>query len=185
MHVESDGGSGAEHVNFGVWPMDQVSGRLLVVEDDEDSRVILARILKKDGFVVSAAADGPQALAALAADSFDLVLLDVEMPGMNGFDVVQHVRRTHSATQLPIIITTARGDRKDVIHALSLGANDFVSKPLDFQIVEARVRTQLSHKRAMDRIVALEHDLVRRNAELEEANLRMRKSLEMARQVQQ
>src|SRR2546430_307250 len=109
--------------------MDQVSGRLLVVEDDEDSRVILAKILAKDGFEVSMAEDGAHALQALSAGSFDLVLLDVEMPGMNGFDVVRHVRQSHDATKLPIIITTARGDRKDVLHALHLGANDFVTKP--------------------------------------------------------
>jgi len=164
--------------------MDEVKSRLLVVEDDEDSGAILAHMLHREGFAVSIASDGPRALAAIAKDPVDLILLDVEMPGMNGFDVVQEVRRSHSGPSLPIIITTARGDAKDVVTALGLGANDFVTKPLDFKVVLARVRSQLSYKHAIDRIVALEQDLMRRNAELEQANARMRHGLESAHRMQ-
>ena len=159
-------------------------GRLLVVEDDEDSGAILAHMLHREGFAVSTVADGPRALAAIAKEPVDLILLDIEMPGMNGFDVVQEVRRSFSGPALPIIITTARGDAKDVVTALGLGANDFVTKPLDFKIVLARVRSQLSHKQAIDRIVALEQDLLRQNAELEQANTRMRRGLEAASRMQ-
>ncbi|MDB5296379.1 MAG: rsbP 2 [Phycisphaerales bacterium] len=145
---------------------------------------MLSRRLQRDGYVVGVAADGPAALAAIARDPFDVVLLDVEMPGMTGFDVLKEVRRTRSPAELPVLIATARNDRQDILTALGLGANDFVTKPLDFAVVSARVRTQLGHKRAVDRGAALAADLVRRNADLERANGRMRQSLDMASRVQ-
>jgi len=165
--------------------MDDLVGKLLVVDDDEDNRNMLSRRLQREGFLVGVANDGPEALAAVARQPFDLILLDIEMPGMNGFEVLRTLRLTRPATQLPIIIATARGDRKDIVEALSLGANDYVTKPLDFPVVNARVRTQLSHKLAVDRIILLEADLRRRNVELEQANTRMKRSLELASRMQQ
>ncbi|MDB5325026.1 MAG: rsbP 2, partial [Phycisphaerales bacterium] len=105
-------------------------------------------------------------------------------PGMNGFDVLKQLRETYPATRLPVIIATARHDREDIVKALGLGANDYVTKPLDFPVVLARVETQLAHKRAVDRILALESDVRRHNAQLEKANARMRHSLDSAAQVQ-
>ncbi len=165
--------------------MDDLTGRLLVVDDDEGNRDMLSRRLQRDGFVVGVASDGPEAMAAVARQPFDLVLLDIEMPGMNGFEVLRHLRDKHPATQLPVIIATARHDRKDIVAALEMGANDFVTKPLDFAVVMARVRTQLSHKLAVDRIISLESDLRRRNDDLERANARMLRSLDLASRMQQ
>ena len=164
--------------------MDASPGRLLVVDDDENNRDMLSRRLQRRGFGVETAEDGRQALAAIARTPFDLVLLDIEMPGMNGFEVLEKVRETQSAVQLPIIIATARGDREDVLQALALGANDYVTKPIDFPVVLARVETQLSHKRVVDRIVELEADVRKRNAELQTANARMTHSLAMAARIQ-
>lgn len=161
--------------------------RLLVVDDDENNRDMLSRRLMRRGFTVDVAADGYQALEVIRnpdQPTYDLVLLDIEMPGLSGFDVLTQVRQTHPATTLPIVIATARHDREDIVKALGLGANDYVTKPIDFPVVLARVETQLTHKRAVDRILALEADVRRHNAELEKANARMRHSLELAAQVQ-
>ena len=170
-------------------PTKPTTARLLVVDDDENNRDMISRRLSRRGFDVDAAADGPAALAAVAAADaggrpFDLVLLDIEMPGMSGFDVLRRVRETHPATQLPVVIATARHDREDVVQALGLGANDYVTKPIDFAVVLARVEAQLSHKRAVDRIVALEAEVRRQNDDLRQANARMRHSLQLAAGVQ-
>src|SRR5438445_9848007 len=122
--------------------MSQSPARLLVVDDDENNRDMLSRRLERRGLTVEVAVDGPAALAAIERGRFDLILLDIEMPGLNGFDVLRHVRQTHSPVQLPVIIATARGDREDVVEALNLGANDYGTKPLDFTVVCARVQTQ-------------------------------------------
>jgi phosphoserine phosphatase RsbU/P len=165
--------------------MTDIAAKLLVVDDDDSNRDMLSRRLAREGYPVEIAADGPQALAAVNAATIDLILLDIEMPGMNGFEVLRKLRETYPATKLPVIIATARHDRKDIIEALELGANDFVTKPLDFPVVLARVRTQLSHKQAVDRILKLESDLREQNLELEAANARMRRSLELASRMQQ
>lgn len=166
-------------------PADSVSARLLVVDDDENNRDMLSRRLQRRGFEVVVAEDGQKALDAMAGDRFDLVLLDVMMPGITGLEVLTTIRKTYPPTTLPIIMATARGERDDIVEALRLGANDYVTKPIDFPVVLARVQTQLDHKRAVDRIVALEADVKRRNAELEQVNARMRRELEMAARLQQ
>lgn len=165
-------------------PLSQMTGRVLVVDDDDNSRHVLARLMEKAGFTVETAADGPSAIAMVERTEIDLILLDVEMPGMTGFAVLRHLRLTHPATHLPVIIATARGERDDIIEGLGLGANDYVTKPLDFLVVMARVKTHLSHKRATDRIRLLELDLRRQNLELEAANQRMRHSLAIAARMQ-
>lgn len=164
--------------------MSETTARLLVVDDNEDNRETLARRLRRRGFDVGVAADGFKALDAIARERYDLVLLDVQMPGMSGFDVLKQLRVDHPPTRLPVIIATARTEREDVVEALELGANDYVTKPFDFPVVLARVETQLAHKRAVDRIVSLEEDLRRRNEDLEEHNRRMRRSLELAADMQ-
>jgi sigma-B regulation protein RsbU (phosphoserine phosphatase) len=164
--------------------MNAATGRLLVVDDDENNRDMLSRRLRRRGFDVGVACDGRDALQSIDREDFDLVLLDVEMPGLSGFDVLRQLRLSHAATRLPIIIATARTDRNDIVEALGLGANDYVTKPIDFDVVVARVDTQLSHKRAVDRILALEADLRQRNQQLEQANTRMKRSLELAAAMQ-
>ena len=89
------------------------------------------------------AVDGASALDLIAAEPIDLVLLDVEMPGLSGLDVLREVRKTRTSLQLPILMATARSDSQDVVEALEAGANDYVIKPLDFPVVLARVEAQL------------------------------------------
>jgi sigma-B regulation protein RsbU (phosphoserine phosphatase) len=162
------------------------TARILVVDDTPANRDMLSRRLERQGFEVQTAEDGEAALRLMsrAAPPFDLVLLDVMMPGLNGLDVLKAVRGRWDATELPVIMATARDASHDVVEALELGANDYVTKPLDFPVVMARVRTQLSLKRAVEQIRELEKGLEQRNAELQLANARMRADLDAASKVQ-
>jgi serine/threonine protein kinase/ActR/RegA family two-component response regulator len=121
---------------------------LLVVDDEEMNRDVLSRRLERKGYQVVVAAGGREAIDAVAARPIDLVLLDVMMPGVDGLQVLQTLRRHHSQTELPIIMATAKGESEDVVRALELGANDYVVKPLDFPVVLARVESQLRSRAA-------------------------------------
>ena len=136
---------------------------ILVVDDIELNRDLLTRRLARKGFATNAASDGFRALEWLANHHCDLVLLDIMMPGMSGIDVLQKIRETRDGTELPIIMATARDTREDIVAALGLGANDYVTKPLDFPVVLARVNAQLEMKRANDRVRQLVGEVGRRN----------------------
>ena len=137
--------------------------RLLVVDDNEMNRDMLSRRLKSKGYVVEMAEGGQQALDMLAESPFDLILLDVMMPGISGIDVLRAVRQTKSRADLPIIMATAKDQSDDIVEALKLGANDYVTKPIDFPVCLARVQSQLALKRAQDQVKRLNVGLARRN----------------------
>jgi diguanylate cyclase (GGDEF)-like protein/PAS domain S-box-containing protein len=122
---------------------------LLVVDDNEANRDALSRHLRSRGYAVSTAAGGAEALGAIGHSAFDLVLLDVEMPGMSGIEVLAALREQHSHSQLPVIMVTARSSGDDVVEALTRGANDYVTKPIDFQVAVARINTHLAHRWAV------------------------------------
>ena len=126
------------------------TGSLLVVDDNEANRDALSRRLRHRGYVVSVAADGAEALALTETLTFDLILLDVEMPGMSGLEVLSRIRAHHSDTELPVIMVTARTEGADIVEAFRLGANDYVTKPVDFPVALARIGTHVSHKWAVE-----------------------------------
>ncbi len=144
--------------------------KILLVDDNEMNRDMLSRRLARKGFDVTVAEDGAEALQAITECDFDLVLLDIMMPGMDGLQVLEILRRDRTPLDLPVIMATAEDSSSDVVRALKLGANDYVTKPLDFSVVLARVQTHLSLKRAKE--------------ELEATNARMKKDLEAAAKVQ-
>jgi signal transduction histidine kinase len=137
---------------------------LLIVDDLEDNRQVLGRRLARAGFAISEAIDGEAALAMTAGQSFDLVLLDWMMPGLAGIEVLARLRAAPATARLPVIIVTARAASRDVVEALDAGADDYVTKPIDFPVVLARVRTQLARKRAEDALHALNAELEQRVA---------------------
>jgi adenylate cyclase len=143
--------------------MSAARGSLLVVDDDEMNRDMLGRRLERRGYTVARAADGQRALAMLDTQTFDVVLLDIMMPGISGLEVLRILRERHAMADLPVIMATARDQSGDVVEALRLGANDYVTKPLDFPVVLARVETQLSLKRAKAEIQQLAEQLAVRN----------------------
>jgi len=160
-------------------------GSVLVVDDDANNRDLLSRRLRRMGYETEVGHDGQHALALIGEQSFDVILLDVMMPGLDGFEVLKILREHHAATDLPVIMATAKDDSEDVIHALGLGANDYVTKPLDFPVVVARIQTQISLKRAVEQVRQLERRLADRNVDLEEANARMSRDLRAAARIQE
>jgi sigma-B regulation protein RsbU (phosphoserine phosphatase) len=142
---------------------------LLIVDDEELNRDGLARRLQRHDYEVVAAKSGREAIELLSGRRFDLVLLDIMMPGMNGLEVLKFLRRVDSLIDLPIIMVTAKGESEDMVEALELGANDYVTKPLDFPVVLARIRTQLALRRAVAQVKDLEGKLDAHNRELRAA----------------
>jgi class 3 adenylate cyclase len=144
-------------------PLDPATVRLLVVDDNDMNRDMLSRRLTARGFTVETAADGHAALELLSRHACDLVLLDVMMPGLSGIDVLKRVRERWPASELPVVMATARDASEDVVEALRLGANDYVTKPIDFAVVLARIETQLERRRQQLEIRRLADDLEVRN----------------------
>jgi diguanylate cyclase (GGDEF)-like protein len=140
--------------------------RLLIVDDIDDNRTILRRRFAKSGYTIVEAGNGFTALELIAQQSFDLVLLDIMMPGIDGLEILRQIRVDWSPDELPVIMVTAKADTADVIEALRLGANDYLTKPVNFSIAHARAHAQLSRKRAND---ALNISL----RELEKSNRRL------------
>jgi DNA-binding response OmpR family regulator len=120
--------------------------RLLIVDDNEMNRDMLARRLSRSGYLVDVAENARQLMQHVKENGLDLVLLDIEMPEISGFDALKMLRKDYSPSQLPIIMVTARNQREDILKALTLGANDYLTKPIDFPVALARIATQLSRK---------------------------------------
>ena len=128
--------------------MPQLSPTLLVVDDDDTNRTLLARLFESKGFQVECACSGAEALSRVRDGQIDLVLLDMNMPGLSGFDVLKDLRSTYTPGALPIVILTGFGESRDLVEAFELGANDYVTKPVDFPVVLARIKTQLARQQA-------------------------------------
>lgn len=116
---------------------------ILIVEDEDTYREALAFALERDGYTVSEAADGDSGLALALAGGFDLILLDLMLPGVSGVDICATVRR-HSNT--PIIMVTAKDDVSDRIVGLEIGADDYMTKPYSYRELLARVRAVLRRR---------------------------------------
>jgi diguanylate cyclase (GGDEF)-like protein/PAS domain S-box-containing protein len=126
------------------------SSRLLIVDDNEMNRDMFARRLERKGYVVELAENAKDLLQRVKRDAVDLVLLDIEMPEISGLDALKALRELYSAAELPIIMVTAKTQSEDIVKALDLGANDYLTKPIDFPVAVARIDTQLSHKKAQE-----------------------------------
>src|ERR1700751_2784964 len=124
--------------------------KLLIVDDNEMNRDMLARRLARKGYVIELADNAKELLERVQRGAGDLVLLDIEMPEISGLDALKTLRNRYSAAELPIIMVTAKTQSDDIVAALDLGANDYLTKPIDFPVAVARIGTQLSHKQAQE-----------------------------------
>jgi DNA-binding response OmpR family regulator len=124
-----------------------VSARILTIEDDERIRTATRLALEDEGYTVVEAADGEEALGLFAAQPADVVLIDVMLPGIDGFDVCRALRRS---SDVPIVMVTARNDTHDVVAGLEAGADDYVTKPFVAKELSARIRALLRRVRPVD-----------------------------------
>lgn len=123
------------------------NGRILIVDDNDMNLDLLSRRLQRQGYEVAAASGGQEALDMLSRERYDIALFDIMMPEVSGLEALQAVRKTQSLMDLPIIMVTAKNQSEDVVEALKLGANDYVTKPIDFPVLLARVQTAMQLKR--------------------------------------
>jgi phosphoserine phosphatase RsbU/P len=146
---------------------------LLVVDDNEDNRYTLTRRLNREGYKnLTTAANGREALDELKAQAFDLVLLDIMMPDMNGYEVLEQVKATPVLRDIPIIMISALDEIDSVIRCIELGAEDYLNKPFNPTLLRARVGASLEKKRLRDE--------VRRNLDRLEQELDSARALQLA-----
>lgn len=126
-------------------------GRILVVDDVEENRAVLARRLSREGYAVEQAGGGIEALARVAEGGFDLVLLDVRMPDLDGFTVLERLKGDASTRNLPVIMISALDDIASVVRCIEHGAEDYLAKPFDQVLLRARIGASLEKKRYHDR----------------------------------
>lgn len=122
---------------------------ILAVDDEPNNLILLQRMLKRY-FEVITASNGSMALTTLNEVKVDVLLLDVMMPGMSGLDVLREIRQNPETTDLPVILISAMAEARDVAHGLELGANDYITKPIDPDVTLARIQTQLALKQLQD-----------------------------------
>lgn len=112
---------------------------ILVVDDDELARMEISRCVEQQGYTVSVAEHGAEALDMLGAQSFDLVLLDLLMPTMDGFEVLRRIKQNTSLREIPVIVVTAMGDPESAAKCIDLGAIDQLTKPVDTKVLAERL----------------------------------------------
>ncbi len=142
--------------------------RILVVDDNEVNRDILITRLAKHGYELMQAADGEEALASARQNRPDLILLDVEMPKLDGFEVCRRLKNDPALPFMPIILVTARAASQDVVTGLDAGADEYLTKPIDQAALVARVRSMLRVKALHDQVQLQAADLAEWNRTLEQ-----------------
>ena len=125
--------------------------KLLLVEDDPDMLDLTAYVLRRERFVVAEASDGAQAIRRWKADQPDLVILDLGLPSLDGFEVLRRIREDGNT---PVLIVTGRRDAQDILRAFNLGTDDFVPKPFEFRELIARVRAILRRAKTVTQEVS-------------------------------
>jgi CheY-like chemotaxis protein len=128
-----------------------VQGKILIVDDVEENRTVLARRLSREGYDVDSVASGESALERIANGTFDLVLLDVLMPGMDGFAVLERIKGDPATRSIPVIMISALDDLSSVVRCIEHGAEDYLAKPFDPVLLRARIGASLEKKRWHDR----------------------------------
>lgn len=148
-----------------------MSGSLLIVDDNDEARAELHYFLSQHGYEIYEASGGEAVFALLGKKRWDLVLLDIEMPGTTGLELLRKLRERYPPDELPVMMATAKDTSSDIVGALNAGANDYVTKPFDLPVVLARIQTQCALANARN--------------QLRQSNNRMRQELEAAARVQE
>ncbi|MEQ1805369.1 MAG: adenylate/guanylate cyclase domain-containing protein [Burkholderiaceae bacterium] len=141
------------------------AARLLIVDDNKVNRLLLARNVELQGHRSSSAENGRIALDMLRRESFDLLLLDIEMPVMDGFEVLEHLKADVKLRDVPVLVTSSLEGLTNIVRCIELGAEDYLSKPINPVLLKARIGASLEKKRLRDQM----RDMVRRFATAEVA----------------
>lgn len=125
-------------------------GNILVVDDDMLNRIVLSTNLGEQGYTVAMAENGRQALEMLASQPFDVVLLDLVMPELDGYQVLELMKRDNVQREIPVIIISALDEMDSIIRCIEMGATDYLPKPFDAALLRARLNASLANKRLRD-----------------------------------
>ncbi len=120
--------------------------RILIVEDDKDIRELMEYNLGKDGFDVNGVESGEEALEAVSREVPELVVLDLMLPGIDGFEVCRQLKGSEGTSHIPIVVVSAKGEESDIVAGLELGADDYITKPFSPKVLVARVRAVLRRR---------------------------------------
>ncbi len=155
-------------------PREAPQGAILVVDDDEVIRGLLCSCLKREGHTIMTAKDGRQALDLLTAHDFDLVLLDVIMPETNGYQVLEQMKNTNRLRNIPVIMISAFNEAGSAVRCIELGAEEYLAKPFDPNMLRARVKACLEKKTERDKTVReLSADLDSKASQLQATSERL------------
>ncbi len=143
---------------------------ILIVDDIAENIQVLGNILEKHDYALSFALDGLQCIKMVEQNDYDLILLDVMMPHIDGFEVCRRIKQMPVKKEIPIIFLTAKSEKYDIVRGLDAGAVDYVTKPFNTKELMARVRTHIKLKAAMDNIVELNIELKQKNETLHQKN---------------
>jgi|WetSurMetagenome_2_1015567.scaffolds.fasta_scaffold00558_9 signal transduction histidine kinase len=128
------------------------SSLILIVDDNPQNLQLLGRILQENNFEIEFATNGPAALDWIKIKKFDLILLDINMPELNGFEVCTRIRSDNSMNNIPIIFLSAETERESILKGFELGAQDYITKPFDSRELLVRIRTQLALKNTLEKL---------------------------------
>ena len=158
----------------------ELTGRILIVEDEAATRDLLRRRLEREGHRVQEAENGKQALQQLEAGVYDLVLLDVMMPEMDGYQVLTRLKRNPALRDLPVIMISAIDETQSVVCCIELGAEDYLTKPFDPVLLNARIGGCLERKRLRDQERRKTAELERALQQLKAAQIQLMEQEKMA-----
>ena len=162
-----------------------VQGLVLVVDDVENNRDVLSRRLERQGYAVATAENGREAWERLRAETFDLVLLDIMMPEMDGYEVLERLKADEVLRHIPVIMISALSELDSVVRCIGMGAEDYLPKPFNPTLLKARIGACLEKKRARDREQELVAALHARNGEMATWRKAQEADLAIARTTQQ
>ena len=157
--------------------------RLLIVDDVPKNIQVAANMLQKSGYQMAFAQDGPTALAQIEANRFDLILLDIMMPDMDGFEVCRRIKMNPANREIPIIFLTAKHDAESIVQGFQLGAMDYLTKPFNGEELQARVKTHLALYRSREELKAANNRLSIEITERKKVEEELRHSQEEYRQL--
>ena len=164
--------------------IDPMNAEILIVDDIPENLNLLCQTLEAKGYNIIAATSGESALQIAARSKPDLILLDIMMPGLDGFETCRRLKANQSLTDIPVIFITAKNEMESLVEGFQVGGVDYITKPFQHEEVRVRVRTHLTIKKLQDSLREAKDELQKAYSQLEADNARKTEELETARVIQ-